>query len=377
MSRRVLAFVVVLAVALFALLVVTWRPPSDQNALVFSYSSTDAGPGGTLALRRWVASLGYTTSTLQGSRFSVPSNVRVAFVIGPLEAVQPGDAETLAEWVSRGGTAIVASDRSVIDEALFTTFGVELTSRPPGAVGGEISPALARPPFRDLRTSTARALRLAEPAAVLVGDGDRALVVEKRVGRGRVILSSAPDMLANVNLGAAQNGSLVLNFLADAPAGSVVAFDEYHHGAHVEPDAMALFTETAPGHAFLFIGAAVFLYVALRGRRFGASLPLEERPARSSLDYIRSFAGLLRRSGARALAGERLARLYRRRFARAAGIRVTSDTPDVLAALRHADPREAAAVEEVLTRLEGPVNDNDLLVTVERAEAIAGEVERS
>jgi hypothetical protein len=375
-SRRALAFIGIAIVALFAIVLVSVRPARSESDLIPTYSSTDAGPGGVLALRRWLAGVGFETRSLQGVRFEVPVDVDVTFAIGPFEAWSPEDAQVLYRWVEHGGVAIVASDRSIFDEALFAAFGVALEGRPAAPIGGEISPALDAPPFRDLSTGTARALRLDAAAAVLVGDAERAIVAERRIGSGRVYLSSAPDMLANKNIGAAQNDRLVLNMLQGARPGSVVAFDEFHHGAHTEPTLFGLFTETAPGRAFLFVGAAVFLYIALRGRRFGAALPLQERPPRSSLDYVRSFAGLLRRAGARELAGDRLGRVYRRRLARVGGVRATASDDEVAAALARSDPSRASLTRELLARLERPVSDNDLLATVERANRVVEEVER-
>ena len=377
MSRRTLAFITVATFAFFAIVLVSVRPERSGSDVIPSYASTDAGPGGALALRRWLAGLGFETTTLQGRRFIVPPEVAVTVALGPLEPWSAEDAQALRRWIEQGGIAVVASDRSFFDEELFKAFGVALQDRPAGAIGGEISPALDAPPFRDLSTGTVRALRVVEPSAVLVGDGPRAILVERRIGSGRVYLSSAPDMFANSSLGAAQNDRLVLNLIGGVSWGGVVAFDEFHHGDHLEPDLFALFTETAPGRAFLFAGLSTFIYLALRGRRFGAPLPLEERPPRSSLDYVRSFAGLLRRAGARSLAGDRLARSYRRRLARIAGVRSTASDADVVAALARSDPARGATARELLARLEHPLSDNDLLATVDRASLVVEEVERS
>jgi len=376
-SRRVIAFIAIAAVALFASLLVSFRPQRTESDIISTYASTDAGPGGALALRRWLSALGFETRSLQSARFTVPTDVDLVFALGPLELWQPQEAQSLYRWIEAGGVAVVASDRSLFDEELFKAFGVALVDRPSGPLGGEISPALDAPAFRDLSTGTARALRIDAPAAVLIGDGARAILAERHIGSGRVYLSSAPDMLANKNIGTAQNDRLILNLLVGIRPGAVVAFDEFHHGAHVEPDLFGLFTDTPPGQAFLFVGFATFLYIALRGRRFGAPLPLQERPERSSLDYVRSFAGLLRRAGARELAGDRLARAYRRRLARVAGVRVTADDREVIAALARSDSRRAASARELLTRLEHPVSDNDLLAAVDRADKVVGEVERA
>ncbi len=376
MTRRSLATIVALSALLLVLLLTATRNAPASDSPVFSYASTDGAPGGVLALRRWLSALGYETKSVQAQRFAVPVDVAVLFVLGPTEFVPREDARELREWVSRGNTLVIGSDRSLVDEALYEVFGATLEERAPRPISGEISPALARPVLRDLSTSTSRALALRQPAAVVIGDGARTILAERQVGTGTVWLLSAPDMLVNANLGAAQNDRLVLNLLADARRGSVVGFDEYHHGVHLEPDAFGLFTGTAPGRAALLAGALVFLYAALRGRRFGAPLPLEERPARSSLDYIRSFAGLLRRSHAAPLAGERLARHYRRRLARSLGLRPTSDTAEVVSALERVDAQRAHGVAELFRRLDAPLAENDVLAAAARAESLLEEIDR-
>lgn len=376
MTPRVAFAIALLGLVLGVALVATSRAARQEASLVFSYDSTDAGPGGVLAFRRWVEALGHKTRSLQGDRFAVPDDVALVLLLGPSEPVRREEAAMLAEWVQRGHTLVVASDRGLFDETLFATFGAKLESRGRGTIEGTLSPAIGRPPLKDLSSGTGRALSLDGPAAVLVGDEQRAIAAVRRLGQGRVILSSAPDLFANVNLPAAQNDRFALNVLAEIPPGSVIAFDEFHHGEHVSPDLTGLLLRTSAGRAVAVAGALTFLYLALRGRRFGRALPIEEQPARSSLDHVRSFAGLLRRSRARDLVAERLARLYRRRLARVAGLRPTSDTAEVVAALGRADPARGARAGAILASLERPLREQDLLASVERAEALVAEVER-
>lgn len=372
-AAAIAGLVVVLGVALF----VAGGPARPSGGeLIFSYSSTDPGPGGTLALRRWLATLGFETRSVQGVTFEVPEDVDLLFVLGPLEPVRREDAERLREWVGGGRVLVIASDRAIFDEELYAVFGAELLTRGADPIEGATSPVLSRPPFRDISLGTARALRLREPAAVLVGDRERAIVAARRVGLGLVFLSSAPDMLANDNLPRAQNDRFVLNLVADLPPGAVVAFDEFHHGAHLEADLFALLTRTPPGHGLLFAGGAVLAYAALRGRRFGMPLPLEERPPRSSLDYVRSFAALLRRTHAWSLAAERLSRAYRRRLARSLGLRLTSSADEIVAVLARTDPARAARVRATLDAFARPLREQELLASVARADAVVAEVER-
>src|SRR5207248_9377042 len=59
------------------------------------------------------------------------------------------------------------------------------------------------------------------------------------------------------------------------------------------------------GRALLVVAGIVFIYLLWSGRRFGPPLPADPRPPRSSLDYVRGFAGLVRRSGRDEIARDR------------------------------------------------------------------------
>jgi hypothetical protein len=374
MNARIAGALLLLVAVLAGALFITAPSAPQEPGLIFSYSSADAGPGGTLALRRWLGALGFETRTIQGNKFAVPEDLELLFVLGPIEPVTVEDARELKRWVEAGGTLVVASDRGVFDTELFGEFGAALESSDGSGAG--ISPALSRPPFADLRTGTARDLVLRDAAAVLIGREDRALVAVRRTGVGTVYLSSAPDMLANVNLGRAQNDRFVLNLLADVRDGAAIGFDEYHHGEHVPPDLTGLLVNTGPGRAFIFVAFAAFAFVALRGRRFGSPLPLEVRPGRSALDYIRSFAALLRRSRSRDLVAERLSRLYRRRLARALGLRAVAGPDEIVEVLQRAEPALAARVRALFASLSMSLRERDLLASVARAETLLNEIER-
>jgi hypothetical protein len=142
--------------------------------------------------------------------------------------------------------------------------------------------------------------------------------------------------------------------------GGTVAFDEYHHGFHPSADVLVLMQSTWPGRALVFAVAAGFLYLVLSGRRLGPPVPLDPRPARSSLEYIRGFAGLVRRSGRGEIARRRLRRDLRGGLARALGLAT-------LAAADRGRAAEARAVDDALGRR---LREDQLLRTVGQIERL-------
>ncbi len=99
MTRRTALVIAGLAAVLLVLMLSTTGTAPRGSALFYSYSSTDPGPGGAMLLRRWLAALGYQTSSVQGERFAIPSDLDVLFVLGPTELVRRQEAERLRDWV--------------------------------------------------------------------------------------------------------------------------------------------------------------------------------------------------------------------------------------------------------------------------------------
>src|SRR5207249_4277489 len=165
--------------------------------------------------------------------------------------------------------------------------------------------------------------------------------------------------------GTADNGRFARGLAASAIArGRAVAFDEYHHGVHPSTDVLVLLTRTWPGRAMLFAGIAFFVYLLATGRRLGPAIPLDARPPRSSLEYIRGFAGLVRRSGHGEIARRRFQRELRRALARELGLDPETPIGDIVAEIATADRQRAARVRALDEALSRPLRDDALLRTV-------------
>jgi hypothetical protein len=124
-------------------------------------------------------------------------------------------------------------------------------------------------------------------------------------------------------------------------------------------------------------GASIFVYLWWSGRRFGAPLPADPRPPRSSLEYIRGFAGLLRRSGRDEIARERLRRDLRLGLATRYGQDPATPRDRILATVDADDPHVAAEARATDAALAGRLRENELLRTVARIERLIAKKERS
>jgi hypothetical protein len=362
------ALLLAVATFVFAFVTVGTAPASAGR----TGSVYDDGAGGAAALRRYLEAMGASTTTLQGERFAPDvSTASVLFILGATEGVTPADAENVRKFVAAGGTAVVATDVGLFERPLLDAFGLSITGLALPGTHPLTNAVFADPPARALAVDRVGSLSLSPRALALASDGRTTIAAAVREGRGTFyVLASLGPFLA-AGLGQADNARVALAFAHDAIAqGGTVAFDEYHHGFHPSADVLVLMQSTWPGRALVFAVAAGFLYLVLSGRRLGPPVPLDPRPARSSLEYIRGFAGLVRRSGRGEIARRRLRRDLRGGLARALGLDPGMDFERVLATLAATDRERAAETRAVDDALGRRLREDQLLRTVGQIERL-------
>jgi len=356
------------ALVLFiAALVASVLTADTSGGISRSASVYDAGPGGTAALRKYLEAMGASTTTVQGDTFGAdPSQVGVLFMLGPSEQFTQFDALAVRRFVTAGGTAVLASDTGLAEGPLLDTFAVHAAGLlGPGRypVGGI---SFADPPTHTIAIDRGMTLSLGPGrVALAAASSGNTIVALAREGTGSLIVVGSVGPFLTAELGDGDNGRFALALAAPAIArGRAVAFDEYHHGIHPTTDVLVLLTRTWPGRALLFAAAAFFMYLVATGRRLGAAIPLDARPPRSSLEYIRGFAGLVRRSGHGEIARRRFQRELRSALARELGL--DPDTPIglIVAEIAVTDQGRAARVRALDEALARPLRDDALLRTV-------------
>ena len=368
----VVAAILTIAVLGLAVLVGANAQGQRRTASVFDQTS-----GGASDLRALVEALGARTVILQGERFAPrESGASVVFLLGATEFVDEEDVTAARAFLQNGGTLVVATDAGFAETALLRAFGADLSGR---ALSSEYdtTSVLAAP---------ARANRIVLDRGATLGLGDRwspvarvgeqTIAAMTREGRGTVVLVSSLAPFVNALLGEGDNSRFALSLAASGfGAGRSVGFDEYHHGAHPSPELLAVLERTWLGRALLVVAGIVFVYLLWSGRRFGPPLPADPRPPRSSLDYVRGFAGLVRRSGRDEIARDRLRRDLRVGLAARYGLDPTTGFDRVLATADANEPTvaaEARAIDAALTRR---LRDAELLRTVARIERVVAKRE--
>ncbi len=316
---------------------------SDDSGLTRSASIYDDGPGGATVLRRYLEANGVRTTTLQSDRFVIPPGVDVVFILGATKELGAADLRALREHVRSGGTLVVASDLALTERALLGEFGIRRGGAAVRPGEHEVaSIVLAAPPVRRILVDVGIALDPGAGGTAIASDGRAAIIVSARDGAGTAYAVGTLAPFLNATIGSADNARLALALAGAALPGRVVAFDEFHHGVRAAPDALAVLTGSWPGRALILAGAATLAFLALTGRRLGPPLPLDPRPPRSSLEYVRSFGGLVRRSGRREIPRRRAREELRTGLARQSGLDPATPFDEVAALVARRDPARAA-----------------------------------
>ena len=338
---------------------------SDETGISRSASSYDEGPGGTSVLRRYLEANGVRTTTLQSDRFVIPDGVRTVLLLGATTEITGADVATLRAHVRAGGSLVVASDLALTERGLLEAFGVRRGGAAVRPGEHEVaSIALATPLVRRIVVDVGIALDPGPAGIALISDSSGAIVAAVREGLGAVFVVGTLAPFLNGTIGSADNGRLALALAGPLPGplpGGVVAFDEYHHGLRASPNALAALTGSWPGRSLLLAGLLGFAYIALTGRRLGPPLPLDPRPPRSSLEFVRSFGGLVRRSGRREIPQRRIREDLRTGLARQCGLDPATPAERIFEVLARREPARAARARALDDALAGRTRDEQLL----------------
>jgi hypothetical protein len=372
--RRIDPLVIVGAVLLAVTLLLTalGTRASDQNR-DRTASVYDEGPGGAATLRRLVEAVGVRTTTIEGDRFAPRTETaRVLFMLHATELVTVQDVAAVRAYLHDGGTVVVADDFEVYVQPLLEAFDIHLAQVASSSTSRLAGPLFAALPAHEIQSDIGRELRLGSGWDTIGTDGRAATIAMRTEGTGTLIVVGTLTPFLSDGLSGADNARFAVALTALATGGTV-AFDEYHHGFHPAPNILAVVERTWPGRALLFAFVVLFAYVALTGRRLGPPQPLDPRPPRSSLEYVRGFAGLVRRAGRQEIVRDRARRELHAGLARAVGLDPATSFSALVDRMR---ARSAARADEAAlldVQLQHGLRERDLVRSVARVSALLRE----
>ncbi len=367
-NRRTTAMLVA-AVALvvgLAILVERYAPPVVAGPPLSAHSTQ---PQGALALYLWLDDLGYHTRSMEYRPFAIDQKAHALLILAPTEAITDTQASEIVGWVERGGTLILVTDHG---GPLLDRLGVKVgTRKVQMARVVPLQPVFQNPSLRAVEVKSVSDLSFSRPEWVpLLGttlpDGD-VIAGTAQLGSGRAFVLTADYPLSNEGLDKADNWMLATYFFEGIPAGSLVLFDEYHHGL-TEYGTLDRIVFAEPwGWAILYVGALFFLYVVLRERRLGPALSAAAAgPRRSRSEYVATIAALLRQGKHREWLGQQFAGQVKRSLGSRYRVRADLPAAEFAATLARVRP-EAGEMAGPLQRLEqGRVPEEKAVVDLMR-----------
>lgn len=275
------------------------------------------GVTGSVALARWHEAMGFRVKLVEGRPYRIPNDARLLYILQPNTryAFTREDLATLRRWVEAGGLLALAFEREVsypitrrgpvqyalLDESPLGAFGFDTALLETRQVTATLAqPLLATLPvgefqWRHKSRDDALALEPPDDAVIHTRVDDGVVVASRHVGNGRVIVLAGAFPFTNEGLRDEANARLVLNLAGLIPAGSVVAFDEFHHGARQTPSLLGWMLSAPAGLAVALALALISAYIVWSGRRFGRPFVMPElRIRREPGEYALAMASLSR-----------------------------------------------------------------------------------
>ena len=364
--------VVLLALLAALLIVVTFAAGRPQTGALPALSTRSTAPDGARALALWLEALGFVTGDLNSDPYSVDRAVTMLFVLAPTTAFDERAVDAVADWVESGGQLVLVTSSG--PRALLDRFDLRLRfagDRLAEAVPAQ--PLLEQPPVERVRVDTWETLEGQDGLAPWLVAGNQVVLGSRPYGSGQVVVLTSLRPLSNEGLAEPNSAALALNLLGGLPPGARVAFDEHHHGfvSGASRGLWQLLLANYWGWAVLYAVALGYLYLWLRGRRFGTPLVVASGTRRSVGEYVESLGALYRRAGQRGYVADRLADQLKRELA--TGLGLNPRLPDEAFARAVADRRATSAepLVSTLARLrEGSrLAESDLLALVRDADA--------
>ena len=294
------------------------------------------------------------------------------------ETLDTQEIEDIHHFVEEGGTLIVAGDHESLD-SLLSDYGLEMRrASKPLKISRRIpiDPIFANRPVDEIYSTTNVAIQSTErEVAPLFGQETDYSVVTFREGDGRVFFMSCPDIFTYFGLKDEQNATFFYNLLATLPQRARIGLAELDYYAFdstetADPLFYLLF-KTPGGLGIVYIGLIVFLFLILRGRRFGKPLVVEETHRRVSSEYVFAMTALYQKGNTRPTILKQIRDTFR--FDLGARWRINSnlETATFVEEIARRKPIDTDELQQLLTELEpnGDISEARLLSLAKRVDA--------
>ena len=221
------------------------------------------------------------------------------------EAPTEMEVQDIKNFVNAGGTLIVAGKNQALHQ-LYAAFGLELqklTKRLEFSYRIPDEPLFPQHPVNEVRPRTDYAIEpLEREVAVLYGGEKNAVIVTLRDGEGRAFFIASDSMFRKSGLRHVGNAMFLYNLTSTFPRNArigLAVWKYYTRESKPQNPFAALLFRTPGGLGALYICLTVFVFLILRGRRFGKPLDVQERSRRLSAEYVHAMTDLYQKGNTR------------------------------------------------------------------------------
>jgi len=236
---------------------------------------------------------------VRGSAASATKGVLI--IVSPDESLAEFEVEDILEWV-RQGNALVYLDNFQFRHTKRLLDKIDVTAR---ELDEELIDRVTTgrsdiPEYTHLRVLNLTAQQKLVGGTPLASLDDKAIIVQKDLGKGKILIAASPQMVCNRQITKSDHWSN-FQFLHNwiATTNGDIVFDEKCHGSTRGLNVVFYFMRGPTGYVTLQILLLVFLGVISSHQRFGATLLVRNSRRISNLEHIEGLANTYLRANAR------------------------------------------------------------------------------
>ena len=288
------------------------------------------------------------------------------------------EIEEIHGFVEDGGTLIVAGDHESLN-SLLLDYGLEMRKASNALETSRripIEPIFPNRPVNEIYSSTDYAIQSSErDIAPLYGQDEDYSIVTFGEGDGRAFFISCSDIFYRNGLRDNRNSTFLYNLMTTFPHRARIGLaEDYYYAVGSASEAnpvMYLLFNTAGGLGVVYIGVIVFLFLILRGRRFGKPLTLEETHRRVSSEYVHAMTALYQKGNTRHAILKQIRDTFRSNLAARWHINPNLETVSFVEEIARRKPIDIKELQMLLTEMEthGDISEARLLSIAKQVEA--------
>lgn len=305
----------------------TFIPESKSNASTFNKK-----PSGLTGLFDIAERAGLKCHTWLFPYRQLSGIKGVLVIVAPSESLEGFEAQQVLKWVGEG------NDLIYLDYFTFKFMRrllqqIEIQTKDLPDFSEQSVPVVPnRPELDHVSTVTLSADTSLIGGEPIIAYQDKTIFTKVKVGKGHVLIGSAPNICANRRLADKRNWpnfQFLVNCLSTANGD--VWFDERSHGYSQSVNVFVFLARGAMGFVFAQLVLILLVAVLSASQRFGLTTRIDDKRSISNLDFINGLANAYRRAKANSAVLEIIGQSFRNKLCKALSVSPRDSTERIIA----------------------------------------------